>query len=138
MTKELHSEQIKARLLILMFVIILSIILIALPQIIETKRDYQQSQQTLVDIQNLRIFAELSNKISRERAPSNKTMSSDMENLALNLKALQEYRVEVDQQMDLTVAMLKKSGFDQIAQQVDVKLRSDLQSARHQVDLYIH
>ena len=138
MTKELHSEQIKARLLILMFVIILSIILIALPQIIETKRHYQQSQQTLLDIQNLRIFAELSNKISRERAPANKTMSSDMDNLASNLKALQEYRAEVDQQMNLTVAMLKKSGFDQIAQQVDVKLRSDLQSARHQVDLYIH
>ena len=52
MTKELHSEQIKARLLILIFVIILSIILIALPQIIETKLEYQKSQQTLLDIQN--------------------------------------------------------------------------------------
>ena len=58
MAKELHSEQIKARLLILMLIIILSIIFIALPQIIESKRNYQQSQQTLVDIQNLRVFAE--------------------------------------------------------------------------------
>ena len=138
MTNELHSEQIKARLLILMLVIILSIIFIALPQIVESKRYYQQSQQTLVDIQNLRIFAELSNKISRERAPANKAMSSDMNNLVLNLNALQKYRIEVDQQMDLTVKMLKKSGFYQLAQQVDVELRSDLHSARHQVDRYIH
>ena len=138
MAKELHSEQIKARLLILMLVIILSIIFIALPQIIESKRNYQQSQQTLVDIQNLRVFAELSNKISRERAPANKAMSSDISNLAINLNALQKYRIEVDQQMDLTVTMLEKSGFYQLAQQVDVELRSDLQSARHQVDRYIH
>ena len=138
MTNELHSEQIKARLLILMLVVILSIIFIALPQILESKRYYQQSQQTLVDIQNLRVFAELSNKISRERAPANKAMSSDISNLAINLNALQKYRIEVDQQMDLTVTMLEKSGFYQLAQQVDVELRSDLQSARHQVDRYIH
>lgn len=138
MTKELHSEQIKARLLILMLIIILSIIFIALPQIIESKRNYQQSQQTLVDIQNLRVFAELSNKISRERAPANKAMSSDMNNLVLNLNALQKYRIEVDQQMNLTIAMLEKSGFEQLAQRVDVQLRSDLKSARHQVDRYIH
>lgn len=138
MTKELHSEQIKARLLILMLIIILSIIFIALPQIIESKRNYQKSQQTLVDIQNLRVFAELSNKISRERAPANKAMSSDMNNLALNLNALQKYRIEVDQQMNLTIAMLEKSGFEQLAQRVDVQLRSDLKSARHQVDRYIH
>ena len=138
MAKELHSEQIKARLLILMLIIILSIIFIALPQIIESKRNYQQSQQTLVDIQNLRVFAELSNKISRERAPANKAMSSDMNNLALNLNALQKYRIEVDQQMNLTIAMLEKSGFEQLAQRVDVQLRSDLKSARHQVDRYIH
>ena len=137
MTNELHSEQIKARLLILMLFIILSIIFIALPQILESKRNYQQSQQTLVDIQNLRIFAELSNKISRERAPANKAMSSENSNLAFNLNALQKYRVEVDQQIDLTITMLKKSGFDQLAQQVDIQLRSDLNSARHQVDLYI-
>ena len=55
MTNELHSEQIKARLLILMLVVILSIIFIALPQILESKRYYQQSQQTLVDIQNLNV-----------------------------------------------------------------------------------
>ena len=138
MTKELHSEQIKARLLILMLIIILSIIFIALPQIIESKRNYQQSQQTLVDIQHLRVFAELSNKISRERAPANKAMSSGMNNLALNLNALQKYRIEVDQQMNLTIAMLEKSGFEQLAQRVDVQLRSDLKSARHQVDRYIH
>lgn len=138
MTKELHSEQIKARLLILMLIIILSIIFIALPQIIESKRNYQKSQQTLVDIQNLRVFAELSNKISRERAPANKAMSSDMNNLALNLNALQKYRIEVDQQMNLTIVMLEKSGFEQLAQRVDVQLRSDLKSARHQVDRYIH
>ena len=61
-----------------------------------------------------------------------------MNNLALNLNALQKYRIEVDQQMNLTIAMLEKSGFEQLAQRVDVQLRSDLKSARHQVDRYIH
>ena len=137
MAGELHSEQIKARLLFLMLVIILFIVLIALPQIVESQRHYQQSQQTLVDIQNLKVFSELSNKISRERAPSNKAMSSDRENLAFNIQALHEYRREVNQQMNQTVSMLNQAGFHDLAISVDVQLRAELQAARHKVDTYI-
>ncbi len=92
MVQELRSEQISTRLLILMSVIILSVLLIAVPQIISNYQEYVRSKRILVDIQTLQIFAETSNKISRERAPTNKAMSSSTQDLSENMKALQDYR----------------------------------------------
>lgn len=138
MTQELRSEQISARLLFLMTVVILSVLLIAVPQIVNSYRDYLQSKQALIDIHNLRIFAEISNKISRERAPSNKAMSTTTAaDLAIKFKELQEYRQGVNQQIDLTVQTLNQAGFYDLAKQVDVQLRGDLNNARKQIDAYI-
>jgi diguanylate cyclase (GGDEF)-like protein len=137
MVQELRSEQISTRLLILMSVIILSVLLIAVPQIISNYQEYVRSKRILIDIQTLQIFAETSNKISRERAPTNKAMSSSMEDLPKNLKELQDYRKGVDQQIDLTVKYLKQTGFSTLANQVDVQLKHDLNVARKQVDAYL-
>ncbi|MDR6542074.1 hypothetical protein ABIC56_002115 [Acinetobacter bereziniae] len=57
MVQELRSEQISTRLLILMSVIILSVLLIAVPQIISNYQEYVRSKRILVDIQTLQIFA---------------------------------------------------------------------------------
>lgn len=103
MEQQLRSEQISVRLLIFMFVIILSVLLIAIPQIVHSYQEYVKLHRSLVDIQNLRIFAETSNKISRERAPSNKAMAGSAEELPIRIKELQEYRISVNQQIDLTV-----------------------------------
>lgn len=137
MEQQLRSEQISARLLIFMFVIILSVLLIAIPQIVQSYQEYVKLHRSLVDIQNLRIFAETSNKISRERAPSNKAMSSSLEERPTRIKELKEYRAGVNQQIDLTVRTLQQAGFPELAKQVDVQLRKDLNFARKQVDIYI-
>lgn len=137
MVQELRSEQISTRLLILMSVIILSVLLIAVPQIISNYQEYVRSKRILVDIQTLQIFAETSNKISRERAPTNKAMSSSTQDLSENMKALQDYRKGVDRQIDLTVESLRQIGFNALADQVDVQLRHDLAVARGQVDAYL-
>lgn len=137
MVQELRSEQISTRLLILMSVIILSVLLIAVPQIISNYQEYVRSKRILVDIQTLRIFAETSNKISRERAPTNKAMSSSAQDFSENMKALRDYRKGVDRQIDLTVESLKQTGFNALADQVDVQLRHDLAAARGQVDAYL-
>ena len=138
MTRELRSEQISARLLFLMAVVILSVLLIAVPQIVNSYRDYLQSKQALIDIHNLRIFAETSNKISRERAPSNKAMSAETaEDSVIKFKELQKYRQGVNQQIDLTVKTLNQAGYYDLAKQVDVQLRADLLIARKQIDDYI-
>ncbi|WP_327857866.1 GGDEF domain-containing protein [Acinetobacter guillouiae] len=134
MVHELRSEQISTRLLILMSVIILSVLLIAVPQIISNYREYSRANRALVNIQALQVFAETSNKISRERAPTNKAMSSSTANFPDRIKELQDYRKDVDQQINLTVETLNKAGFTSLADQVDVQLRHDLNIARKQVD----
>ncbi|MGE8531453.1 MAG: GGDEF domain-containing protein [Acinetobacter guillouiae] len=137
MVHELRSEQISTRLLILMSVIILSVLLIAVPQIISNYREYSRANRALVNIQALQVFAETSNKISRERAPTNKAMSSSTANFPDRIKELQDYRKDVDQQINLTVETLNKAGFSSLADQVDVQLRHDLNIARKQVDAYL-
>lgn len=137
MVHELRSEQISTRLLILMSVIILSVLLIAVPQIISNYREYSRANRALVNIQALQVFAETSNKISRERAPTNKAMSSSTTNFPDRIKELQDYRKDVDQQINLTVETLNKAGFTSLADQVDVQLRHDLNIARKQVDAYL-
>lgn len=137
MVHELRSEQISTRLLILMSVIILSVLLIAVPQIISNYREYSRANRALVNIQALQVFAETSNKISRERAPTNKAMSSTTANFPDRIKELQDYRKDVDQQINLTVETLNKAGFSSLADQVDVQLRHDLNIARKQVDAYL-
>lgn len=137
MVHELRSEQISTRLLILMSVIILSVLLIAVPQIISNYREYSRANRALVNIQALQVFAETSNKISRERAPTNKAMSSSTANFPDRIKELQDYRKDVNQQINLTVETLNKAGFTSLADQVDVQLRHDLNIARKQVDAYL-
>jgi diguanylate cyclase (GGDEF)-like protein len=137
MVHELRSEQISTRLLILMSVIILSVLLIAVPQIISNYREYSRANRALVNIQALQVFAETSNKISRERAPTNKAMSSTTANFPDRIKELQDYRKDVDQQINLTVETLNKAGFTSLADQVDVQLRHDLNIARKKVDAYL-
>lgn len=137
MVHELRSEQISTRLLILMSVIILSVLLIAVPQIISNYREYSRANRALVNIQALQVFAETSNKISRERAPTNKAMSSTTANFPDRIKELQDYRKNVDQQINLTVETLNKARFSSLADQVDVQLRHDLNIARKQVDAYL-
>ena len=133
MVHELRSEQISTRLLILMSVIILSVLLIAVPQIISNYREYSRANRALVNIQALQVFAETSNKISRERAPTNKAISSTTANFPDTIKELQDFRKDVDQQINLTVETLNKAGFTSLADQVNVQLRYDLNIARKQL-----
>ncbi len=43
----------------------------------------------------------------------------------------------MDRQIDLTVESLRQTGFNALADQVDVQLRHDLAVARGQVDAYL-
>lgn len=137
MQQQLRPKQIRTRLLILMSIIILTILFIAIPQIIQSYQQYNRSHQSLIDIETLRIFAETSNKISRERAPTNKALSSAPENLAKKVEELQQYRLSVDQQINLTIATLNQTGYPILAQRIDTQLRADLAKARRKVDAYL-
>ncbi|RZG71143.1 GGDEF domain-containing protein [Acinetobacter wuhouensis] len=137
MGQQLRSEQISIRLLLLMSIIILSVLLIAIPQIISSYQQYRISHQAVLDIQTLRVFAETSNKISRERAPTNKAMSSTTLEAQKNINELNKYRSEVDQQIDITVKTLNRAGFTELAKRVDQQLKYDLGNARKHVDVYL-
>ena len=134
---KLHSEDIGRRLFLSMLVIVLSLLFISIPLIINAYRDYQHSKQTLIEIQTLATAADLANRISRERGPSNMAMSSDAEDLAKNLQDLKEYREGVDAHIELTFQSLQHAGFNQLAKELKSDIQAKLAIGRQNVDRYI-
>ncbi len=132
----LRSEQISRRLFLCMLVIIFSISYLSIPLIINSYQEYIRTNQTLTEIVSLRSLVKTANKISRERAPSNKVMSSQPEDFAKNRKELLEYRKVVDEQIDHSIQVLKHNGFAMIAEDLDTDLKSKLAQARNMVDVY--
>ncbi|HFZ2943383.1 TPA: GGDEF domain-containing protein, partial [Salmonella enterica subsp. enterica serovar Paratyphi A] len=66
----------------------------------------------------LQQVTDLANKISRERAPANKVMSSSVEEFVKHQQELSDYRQEVDQQMQITAQALDQVGFNHLSQQL--------------------
>lgn len=64
-----------------MAIIILSILYISIPLILNSYKEYNKTNQVLNEITSLRTLVKTANKISRERAPSNKVMSSTPEEI---------------------------------------------------------
>ena len=92
MMAKLHSEQISRRLFISMIIIIGSLIFISVPLIVSSYQSYKKAERALIEISVLRNVAELTNNISRERAPANKVMSSTPADQARHLEELKQYR----------------------------------------------
>lgn len=135
-SSKLRSEQISRRLFLCMLVIIFSISYLSIPLIINSYQEYIRTNQTLTEIISLRSLVKTANKISKERAPSNKVMSSQPQDLAENRKELLEYRKLVDMQIDRTIEVLKHNGFEMIAEDLDTDLKTKLAQARTVVDAY--
>lgn len=135
-SSKLRSEQISRRLFLCMLVIIFSISYLSIPLIINSYQEYIRTNKTLIEIISLRSLVKTANKISRERAPSNKVMSSQPQDLAKNRQDLQEYRKVVDLQIEQTIETLKRNGFGMIAEDLDTDLETKLAQARSTVDAY--
>lgn len=135
-SSKLRSEQISRRLFLCMLVIIFSISYLSIPLIINSYQEYIRTNKTLIEIISLRSLVKTANKISRERAPSNKVMSSQPQDLAKNRQELQEYRKVVDLQIEQTIETLKRNGFGMIAEDLDTDLKTKLAQARSTVDAY--
>ncbi|WHP04731.1 GGDEF domain-containing protein [Acinetobacter corruptisaponis] len=134
--EKLRSEQISLRLFACMVVIILSILYISIPLIIHSDQEYIKTQQVLTEMTSLRALVKTANKISRERAHSNKLMSSQPDELENNRKELQAFRQVVDAQINETILTLQKNGFDSIALQLRADLKPKLAQGRKKVDAY--
>lgn len=135
-SSKLRSEQISRRLFLCMLVIIFSISYLSIPLIINSYQEYIRTNKTLIEIISLRSLVKTANKISRERAPSNKVMSSQPQDLTKNRQELQEYRKVVDLQIEQTIETLKRNGFGMIAEDLDTDLKTKLAQARSTVDAY--
>ncbi|MGG2096857.1 GGDEF domain-containing protein [Acinetobacter haemolyticus] len=133
---KLRSEQISLRLFSCMAVIILSILYISIPLIIRSCQEYTETKQVLTDTTSLRALVKTVNKISRERAPANKVMSSTPDELAANQAELHAFRDIVDAEIDQTVTILEQGGFPSIAQSLQTDLKAELAQARITVDAY--
>ncbi|MEX3803738.1 GGDEF domain-containing protein [Acinetobacter baumannii] len=133
----LRSEHISNRLFFFMLVIILSLLFMAVPLIVSSYQEYLKTKQALVEIKSLRSIAEVANKVSKERAPANKLMSSNAADFLKNQKNLKEYRLSVDRQLNETIHILKEEGYTDLANTLDTKFRDDLKQARAVVDYYV-
>ena len=80
--REIRSEYLSQKLYIAMSIIILSLCSLSIPLMVKSYRDYIKTNQALTEIQALQAVADLANKISRERAPANKLMSSNQQDFA--------------------------------------------------------
>ncbi|ESK55425.1 hypothetical protein F990_01886 [Acinetobacter tjernbergiae DSM 14971 = CIP 107465] len=134
---KLRSEQISLRLFSCMVVIIFSILYISIPLIIHSYQEYVKTNQAVTEIISLRALVKTANQISKERAPTNKAMSSQPSNLLKNKKKLEEHRHVVDTQIDQTISVLKRNGFESIALYLQRDLKVKLLQARTEVDIYI-
>ena len=76
-----------------MLIIVLSLLCISIPLIVSSYKEYVKAQHALIEIQSLGAVADLANKISRERGPSNKAMSSSPKERQKNLQDLRTYPV---------------------------------------------
>ena len=133
---KLRSEQISQRLYLSMIIIIFSLLFLSIPLIISSYQSYQKADRALTEISALRAVADLANKVSRERAPANKVMSSTPEELAANLNELHKYRKEVDLQIEQTLQILNAAGFSAQVPSLSSNLKVTLQQGRQAVDAY--
>lgn len=133
---KLRSEHISRRLFWSMMIIILSLLFLSVPLIVSSYHSYQKADRALTEISALRAVADLANKVSRERAPANKVMSSNTDELEENLKELEVYRKEVDLQIEQTRAILNAAGFIVQAQALSSHLKVTLVQGRNAVDAY--
>lgn len=131
------TEKITYRLSISMLVIILSLLAISIPLMITSYHDYIKTKNAVVEIQVLNTVADLANKISRERGPANKAMSSNAQQLPENRQALLKYRQDVDQHLQLTVRELQHAGFHLFAQRLNRDVVQYLADGRQHVDAYL-
>ena len=120
-----------------MLIIVLSLLCISIPLIVSSYKEYVKAQHALIEIQSLGAVADLANKISRERGPSNKAMSSSPKELQKNLQDLKEYREQVDQQIASTFQTLKQAGFTGLTRELKSDLVQSLSLGRQSIDQYI-
>ncbi len=132
----LRSEHISNRLFLFMLVIILSLLFMAIPLIVGSYQDYIKTRQALAEIKSLRAVADIAYKISKERAPANKMMSSAPGDLLKNQKELKKFRLIVDEQIDSTILILKQAGYVSLANELQTSLKENIRQARAVVDYY--
>ena len=134
--REIRSEYLSQKLYIAMSIIILSLCSLSIPLIVKSYRDYNKTNQALTEIQALQAVADLANKISRERAPANKLMSSNQQDFAKHVLELKLYRLTVDEQMKKTLEVLKHSNLPNLDLSLVDRLDEALTQGRQQVDAY--
>ena len=134
--REIRSEYLSQKLYIAMSIIILSLCSLSIPLMVKSYRDYIKTNQALTEIQALQAVADLANKISRERAPANKLMSSNQQDFAKHVLELKLYRLTVDEQMQKTLEVLKHSNLPNLDLSLFDRLDEALTQGRQQVDAY--
>ncbi len=132
----LRSEHISNRLFFFMLVIILSLLFMAVPLVVGSYQDYIKTRQALAEIKSLRAVADIAYKVSKERAPANKMMSSGSHDLVKNQQELKKFRVIVDEQIDTSILILKQAGYVSLANELQTNFKENLRQARHVVDYY--
>lgn len=134
--RKIRSEYLSQKLYIAMSIIILSLCSLSIPLMVKSYRDYIKTNQALTEIQALQAVADLANKISRERAPANKLMSSNQQDFAKHVLELKLYRLTVDEQMQKTLDVLKHSNLPNLDLSLFDRLDEALTQGRQQVDAY--
>jgi diguanylate cyclase (GGDEF)-like protein len=132
-----HSEDIKKKLFWSIVIIIGSISLISIPLTFNSYQAYGKAKSALTEISVLNQLTDLSNLVSKERAPTNNAMSSTPEHLDENLKTLELNRQYLDQKISDTIISLRENNYPYLANKLEHDLKITLAEGRDAVDEYI-
>ncbi len=130
------NSSIRHRLFFFVFILILCFLVIAIPLILSSYKQYQQSNDALIEIKLLKALSEGANHISKERAFANKLMSSPPEQIDQRRAQLLDYRTQVNQSLNTTIQLLRSNDNKEIADYLITKAQPNLNLARLSVDRY--
>ena len=132
----LRSEYISKRLYTAMTIILLSLLLICAPLIYRSYLNFQNNKQAETELESLQMLAQLTNLVSKERAPANKLMVGPADLFKLHQKELHIYRQDLDLYLQETISLLNQTGYHRVAYFLETDFKKQLQQARMVVNDY--
>lgn len=137
MLNRLFSRRIKAQLAWAMVLILAVLLLTSTPLLIGSYRNYKQAQLSLEHLHYLQLLANICNKISKERGPSNVAMTDFSSDKTVSIQKLYTFRQGVDADLQAAINQFRQHGYNRYAAKLQQDVIPALNSGRAQVDAFI-
>ena len=137
MLNRLFSRRIRAQLAWAMVLILAVLLLTATPLLIGSYRNYKQAQLSLEHLHYLQLLANICNKVSKERGPSNVAMTDFSVDNTASIQQLYLFRQGVDADLQSAITQFRQHGYSRYADKLQQDVIPALNTGRVRVDNFI-